>query len=631
MTRETLEAFLKNRTVPFFLISGILLILPFPLFNLEIIAWFSLVPLLLGILKETPRNSFLFGYLCGIIWNIGTLYWTHVYHPLVLPLVVFILSFYPAVFCLVLNILSRGLIPQPGQEQVYQTRRNQRSLRGMKSRSHVASECDERSKLSQVATVARAIWRRFADCHVPFAFLRASAHTASRNDSKAVKWHTHKQSDMKSALRMMCIAPLLWTSLEYIRSLGFLGFPWNSLGYSQYKFLPVIQIAEFTGVFGVSFLIVFVNSSLALAFKSFHKPGRALRTIVVAGIAFCLCVSWGSLKMKSPLRTETKPIRVALIQPNFSTDFQWSESSSMIMEHLSTLSFEAGLSDPDLIIWPESAIGENPFKIHPHLSPPPIPLAPPLVKGAGRIREGDKWLREKIEDVLRETGAYLLTGAPYSFRGEDYNSAFLISPSCKLLSRYDKIHLVPGGEYFPIWRHKRVIEHLLQDAGEFTPGENYTVFEIPDKGKFGTSVRFSVLICFEGTFGDLTRRFVKEGADFLINITNDAWSHSKTSHYQHASVATFRAVENRLYFVRVGNSGVSRVINPKGAIETNLDANRTGFLVGEVFPPSKKTFYTRRGDIFAKLALVATFLLLLIGFRRKSLDYRLTIDKNSQV
>jgi len=144
-----LEAILKNRTVPFFLISGILLILPFPLFNLEIIAWFSLVPLLLGILKETPRNSFLFGYLCGIIWNIGTLYWTHVYHPLVLPLVVFILSFYPALFCLALNILSRGLIPEPGQ----------------------------------------------------------------------------KQGDMKSALRMMCIAPLLWTSLEYIRSLGFLGFP----------------------------------------------------------------------------------------------------------------------------------------------------------------------------------------------------------------------------------------------------------------------------------------------------------------------------------------------------------------------------------------------------------------------
>ena len=249
------------------------------------------------------------------------------------------------------------------------------------------------------------------------------------------------------------------------------------------------------------------------------------------------------------------------------------------MEHLSTLSLEAVPANPDLIIWPESAVVEDPFGIN-------------------------LWLRRKIQKVLKETGAYLLTGAPYSSRGKDYNSAFLISPSYELLNRYDKMHLVPAGEYFPIWRHSRLLEQLLQEAGDFTPGERYTIFEISGRA------RFAALICFEGIFGDLTRRFVVQGADFLINITNDAWSHSKTSHYQHASIATFRAVENRVYFVRVGNSGVSRIINPLGRIENNLDVYKSGLIVGEVFPPLKKTFYTRHGDIFAKLVVVATFLLL---------------------
>ncbi len=342
----------------------------------------------------------------------------------------------------------------------------------------------------------------------------------------------------------------------------------------------------------MSFLIVFVNTGIALAFKSFHRPKSALRIMVVVGIALGLCISYGSLMIKRPLQTDREPIRVALIQPNFSTDCQWYENSSMIMEKLTTLSFEAGLENPDLIIWPETAVG-------------------------GRIKEGDKRLRRKIQQVLKETDAYLLTGAPYSSDGKDYNSAFLISPSSKLLGRYDKIHLVPAGEYFPFWRHSKLLEYLLQEAGDFTPGEKYTIFEIPGRGNFRKSAKFSVLICFEGIFGDLTRRFVNEGADFLVNITNDAWSHSKTSHYQHASIATFRAVENHTYFVRVGNSGVSRVINPIGTIEKNLDYNRVGVLIGELSPASRKTFYTRYGDIFAKLILAMTLLSFVYAAGRK--------------
>lgn len=384
----------------------------------------------------------------------------------------------------------------------------------------------------------------------------------------------------------MAAAPLLWISLEYIRSLGFLGFPWPSLGYSQSSFLPIIQIAEFTGVFGVSFLIVFVNSGIALACQSLHNPGRAFKIIAFTALVPALCISAGSIIIKQKVQPEEKHLRVALVQGNVNTDCSSQKNSSQVMEHLTALSLQTQTAKPDLIIWPESSV-------------------PGDLKTAFAT---DSRIKRKIEQVVKKTGAYLLTGSPHTLNGKDYNSAFLISPGCNLLGRYDKIHLVPAGEYFPFWRHKKFIRHLLRDAGEFMPGDNYTVFEIPGKGKF------SVLICFEGIFGDLTRRFSREGAEFLVNITNDVWSNSKTSHYQHASIATFRAIENRRYFVRAGNSGISRIINPYGRIEKNLDYAESGILVTDISLQSVTTFYARYGDAFAKLALAVTCLIFLIKF-----------------
>ncbi len=513
----------RNFSLSAFLISGILLILPFPPFDLEFAAWFALVPMLLAVRRQTPLNSFLLGYLCGIVWNIGLLGWMHVYHPLALPVVVFALSFYPAFFCLGLNLITNYEL--------------------------------------QIT-----------------------------NDKS-------KKFNLKSSLQVILAAPLLWTSLEYIRSLGFLGFPWTSLGYSQYRQIPVIQIAEFTGVFGVSFLIVLVNSGIASAIAAIKENFRyAIKIVVAVCFVFGLCIFWGNHVLKNPFHVKENSIRVALIQGNIGTNCAWSENSSRIVDHLTTLSLTAGIMKPDLIIWPESAIGKNLEK------------------------DGDvhtfPWLKKKICQVVKETGACLLTGAPYNHNGRDYNSAFLISPTGKLLDRYDKIRLVPAGEYFPFLRHAKLFEYLLQDAGDFTPGNQLTIFKIPENRKFG------VLICFEGIFGDFARRFVKNGADFLINITNDVWSHSAASHYQHAGIATFRAVENRVYFIRVGNSGISRIIDPHGRIEKNLDAYKSGFLVGEIHPIRKKilkkTFYTCHGDLFAKLVLVLTFVAVVVLVSLKS-------------
>jgi apolipoprotein N-acyltransferase len=393
----------------------------------------------------------------------------------------------------------------------------------------------------------------------------------------------------------MWAAPLLWVSLEYVRSLGFLGFPWNSLGYSQYRQISVIQMAEFTGVFGVSFLIVFVNSGIASVIINLRRrigaPTRAastqkgffyvIRVIAIVCIVLGLSIFWGRNVIICGEGGGKSPLRAVLVQGNFGTDCYWEDNSSDIMRCLSALSLGAAALEPNLIVWSETAVGENPetaFAVNSRL-------------------------RREISRMLKETRAYLLTGAQYDCDGRDYNSVFLISPSCEVVDRYDKMHLVPAAEYFPFWRHTRLIEYLLRDAGDFTPGVRQTIFEIPGGGKF------AALICFEGIFGDLTRRFVKDGAEFLVNITNDVWSGSETSHHQHAAMASFRAVENRVYFLRLGNSGISRVINPRGVIEKELGAYRSGVLVGEVFPRSGQTFYTRRGDVFAKVVLVITSLL----------------------
>jgi apolipoprotein N-acyltransferase len=504
-----------------FLISGLLLVLPFSLLNLEWVVWFALVPLFLATLRVSARDSFVLGYLCGVVWNTGSLFWMHVYAPLALPLVVLILSFYPALFCLGLN--------------------------------------------------------KFIGKRNPAVLLWA--------------------------------APLLWVSLEYVRSLGFLGFPWNSLGYSQYGQISVIQMAEFTGVYGVSFLIVFVNSGIASVIeaglprpygsggvkpplRSFINEATtktgccAFRVVAIVCVVLGLWLSWGNYALKKFSREEGEPLRAALVQGNFGTDCYWEDNSPDIMRCLSALSLGTAVSGPDLIIWSETAIGENP-------------------ETAFAV---DSRLKREISHILKETGAYLVAGAHYDCGGKAYNSVFLVSPECEVVDRYDKMHLVPAAEYFPFWRYTRLVEYLLRDAGDFTPGVRRTIFEIPGGGKF------AALICFEGIFGDFTRRFVKDGAEFLVNITNDVWSRSETSHHQHAAIASFRAVENRVYLLRLGNSGISRVINPYGIIEKELGVYESGVLMGEVFPRTGQTFYTRHGDVFAKVVLVITSLLFFLNF-----------------
>ena len=181
-----------------------------------------------------------------------------------------------------------------------------------------------------------------------------------------------------------------------------------------------------------------------------------------------------------------------------------------------------------------------------------------------------------------------------------YNSAYLVGPDTTVLGRYDKIHLVPFGEYIPLRHLLFFLDKLVAGIGDFRSGEAYTVMAIPQG-------RFAVLICFEGIFPDLVRHFVRHGAQFLVNITNDAWFGYSPASYQHLSMVVFRAVENRLPIVRAANTGISAVIDSTGRLSQQTDLFVRTWIKARITPAAgATTFYTRWGDLFAYGCVLVT-------------------------
>jgi apolipoprotein N-acyltransferase len=205
-----------------------------------------------------------------------------------------------------------------------------------------------------------------------------------------------------------------------------------------------------------------------------------------------------------------------------------------------------------------------------------------------------------------EVQAPLLVGSPDRTSGASpryYNSAFLISPAGEIVQKYDKIHLVPFGEYVPLSSLLFFVHKMATGIGDFSAGEAFTVFEIPG-GRFG------VLICFETIFPDQVRRYVLGGAGFLVNITNDAWFGDSAAPYQHLSMAALRAVENGVYLVRAANTGISAIVAPSGQILAQSDLFVEAALTATMAPQLGGTFYTRRGDLFAWGSILISLFLL---------------------
>ena len=407
----------------------------------------------------------------------------------------------------------------------------------------------------------------------------------------------------------LALAPFLWVTLELARTHLLTGFPWAALGYTQYAALPVIQVADITGIYGVSFLIVLVNSALWGVMRDFipayarprGKPGGGVEGRAFRGSAWALgatAVLLGAALLYGRARLETfatpspedarpdRSVRVALLQGNIPQEVKWDEAYRLkTLEVYENMTYKHAGGKPDLIVWPETAA---PFFF---------------------LR--DKAYRERVLNLSAKVRVPLLVGAvSVALRNREHrlrNSAFLVTPEKKVAGQYNKTHLVPYGEYVPLKRFFPFIRKMVSGIGDFLPGDRRTVFPL-------AKAPFSVLICYEVIFADEVRRFVRNGAQLLVNITNDAWFGRSAGPYQHMSIAALRAVENRVPLVRAANTGITGVVDATGKIrEATALFVRTGVLanVAPRMPgPAGLTFYTRHGDLFAYLSAALAVLIL---------------------
>lgn len=381
-------------------------------------------------------------------------------------------------------------------------------------------------------------------------------------------------------------AATVWTGFEYLRAVLFTGFPWNALGVSQYRILPLIQVAEWGGVFLLSWGMVAFNVLLAAVWlrpAGARRRGPGLEGAVALALVILPAV-WGGVRV----RTAPEPgasVRMALIQPAVPQHEKWTPAFvSGIHARLARLSTEAiRTGAPDLVVWPETALAESPR--HP---------------GAAR-------------DLLRAItarGVPLLVGVvdgDLGPRGEEiyYNSSLMIGPEAEVLHAYDKQHLVVYGEYVPFGRWLPFLRSLTPFDYDITPGRQPGLFRLGSDG-----LLFTVLICFEDVIPGLSREAVRRGARILVNQTNDAWFDGSSGSRQHLAQAVFRCVENRVPMVRCGNSGVSVWIDASGRIGGGnssplpiVDAGgrpASGYSVVSVGwdRTGRRTFYTRAGDLF---------------------------------
>ena len=392
-----------------------------------------------------------------------------------------------------------------------------------------------------------------------------------------------------SAIRLLCI-PSLWVCLEYLRAHLLTGFGWAFLGYSQYLNLPIIQIADLFGVYGVSFLIMIGNVSIYSLFsedREKHKKISPYFCFLFSVLCFLFSLSYGYYKIYlSAIRSPLSAIRISLIQGNVPQELKWAYGSQpLILDSYAQLTKEAALEKPDIIIWPEASS--------------------PGFFGQAE----DEWIAQDISALAKKIKIPLLIGSVVREEQMYFNSALFIDENGAIAGRYDKLHLVPFGEYIPLKHAFRFLESIVP-IGDFTPGKEYTLFKLSAL-RSPLSAQFAVLICFEDTIPELSRNFVREGADFLVNITNDAWFKKTSAASEHLAASVFRAVENRVPLVRAANTGISCFIDCCGKITARVSEGRgdifiKGVKTENIFLDKRKSLYPTIGDVFiaACLALV---------------------------
>ncbi len=406
------------------------------------------------------------------------------------------------------------------------------------------------------------------------------------------------------------VFPLGWLLFDYIRTTGFLGYPWGMLALSQYSVLPVIQISALTGIWGLNFIIIFFNNGMAEILTNRIKGRNNYLPGIISAYFTAAAFLLGALVLLFPGQKPTDTMRAALIQQNSDPRKNDYEET---FDSLVRLTDSALKDNPKLVVWPETAYVPNISRWS---------AEDPSRFSERSWQQGLISLTRRFISYQNNMETALLTGNDdyenfIDEKGQeirfDYNAAVLFSAQGERIETYHKIRLVPFTEHFPYKEQLPGVYKLLTDfdVNFWIPGEEKTVFQLDP-------ITFSTPICFEDAFPNEVRQFVKAGSEVIINISNDYWSLTDVQGWQHFSASLFRAVENRRHLLRSTTSGITAWVDPYGRIMDTLPAYREDYLIVDlpVLEDTPTTLYTRWGDWFPyTCGAVLAFLLLLSLWR----------------
>ena len=399
--------------------------------------------------------------------------------------------------------------------------------------------------------------------------------------------------------RCLLFFPFVWIVMELAASVSPLGgFPWLLAGYTQTRFLTVIQIADITGIYGVSFLLICVNTVIAWFILKTRPLGNiridkklsreAFVPLMAATVLIAGVLIYGQISLKRWEKVEA-PFQAALLQGNLAVD------------------------DPPDVLYEKFEHGY--LRMANSLAPDTVDLMVLPESAAPKLFQRDEEYRRVMENMARRfpMGLILSNINVAEWRdgtGAYFNSAFFLAGDGSLTGVYDKIHLVPFGEYIPYQKFFFFIETISNEVGGFSKGGELRIMSLGD-------LPVNAVICFEAVFPDLVRRFAARGSQLIVNLTNDGWYGISNAPYQHLEISRVRAVENRRYFLRAANTGFTAIIEPTGRIPASTALAEEAVYLGRFGFIEETTFYSRYGNVFVWLCVIISAVAGIFGIRKR--------------